>query len=214
MSNFKFDVDYVREQFPGLCKTVNGIPAAFLDGPGGTQCPKRVVNALADYLYYKNANGHGVFKTSLESEAIVANTRETFADFFNCKPEEVVIGENTSTNNFKLCLALAREIQPGDEVLITDLDHEGNRSPWRTLEDFGAVIKSVKINTDEITLDFEDFKSKLSDKTKIFAINWAANSCGTITDVKKFIDEAHKVGAITVVDGVHYAPHRAIDVQA
>lgn len=213
MSNFKFDVDYIREQFPALSKTVNGIPAAFLDGPGGTQVPKRVVDQINDYLLRTNANIHGVFKTSLESDDRTWKAKETFADFFNCSPYEVVFGENSTTNNFKISYALARMLKPGDEVLVTDIDHEGNRSPWRTLEDFGIVVNSVKINTDDITLDFDDFKKKLSTKTKLLAINWAANSCGTITDVKKFIDEAHKVGAITVVDAVHYAPHRSIDVK-
>ena len=103
--------------------------------------------------------------------------------------------------------------KPGDEILITDIDHEGNRSPWRLLEQLGMVVKSVKINEETITLDFEDFKSKLSDRTKIFAINWAANSCGTVSDVKKFIAEAHRYGAITIVDAVHYAPHKVIDVR-
>lgn len=212
-NDFRFDVDYIREQFPALSKTVNGIPAAFLDGPGGTQVPKRVVDQINDYLYRTNANIHGVFRTSMESDDRTWKAKETFADFFNCSPEEVVFGENSTTNNFKISYALARMLEPGDEVLITDIDHEGNRSPWRTLEDFGIVVNSVNIDTSNITLDFEDFKSKLSNRTKLLAINWAANSCGTITDVKKYIDEAHKVGAITVVDAVHYAPHRYIDVQ-
>jgi len=189
------------------------MPAAFLDGPGGTQLPVRVVDKICDYLYYRNANIHGVFKTSVESDRLTWEAREKVADFLNCEPNEVIFGENSTTNNMKLSYALARTIEPGDEVLITEIDHEGNRSPWRILEDFGAVIKNVKINTDDITVDFEDFKSKLSPKTKLLAINWAANSCGTITDVAKFIDEAHKVGAITVVDAVHYAPHRCIDVK-
>ena len=214
MKNFSFKVDELREQFPALSKTVNGLPAAFLDGPGGTQVPRRVVEKINDYLYYRNANSHGVFKTSVESDNLYWQAREVYADFLNCSPEEVAFGANTSSNNFKLALGLVRTMKPGDEVLITDIDHEGNRYPSRNLEEFGIVVKSVKIHTDTITLDYEDFKSKLSEKTKVFAINWAANSCGTITDVKKYIDEAHKVGAITVVDAVHYAPHRPIDVKA
>ena len=186
MKPFEFQVDYVREQFPALRKSVNGLPAAFLDGPGGTQVPLRVVEKINDYLLCRNANAHGVFKTSVESDALVVRARETFADFFNCDPEEVAFGENSSTNNFKLALGMARQLKPGDEILITDIDHEGNRSPWRTLEDFGVVVKSVKIHPEAITLDFEDFRSKLTDKTKVLAINWAANSCGTITDVKLF----------------------------
>ena len=138
---------------------------------------------------------------------------ESLLTFLGCHEDEVVFGENTSTINFKLAFGFLRGLEAGDEILITDIDHEGNRSPYRTLEDFGIVVKSVKINTDTITLDFDDFCEKLSNKTKIVAVNWAANSCGTITDVKKVIEKAHEVGAITVVDAVHYAPHKPIDVK-
>ncbi len=210
---FKFDVDYVREQFPAMSKTVNGYAAAFLDGPGGTQVPKRVVDKIAEYLYYHNANAGGSYVTSRESDAMFLHARQVFADFFGCQEEEVAFGENTTSINFKLAMGLARDLKPGDEIIITDIDHEGNRSPWRTLEDFGMVVKSVKIHTDTITLDFDDYLSKLSDKTKIVAVNWAANSCGTITDVKKVIQEAHGYGAVVVVDAVHYAPHKPIDVK-
>ena len=139
MRDFKFKVDEIREQFPALSKTVNGVPAAFLDGPGGTQVPRRVVEKINDYLYYRNANSHGVFKTSVESDHLYWQAREVYADFFNCSAEEVAFGANTSSNNFKLALGLVRTMKPGDEVLITDIDHEGNRSPWRTLEDFGII---------------------------------------------------------------------------
>lgn len=210
---FKFDIDYVREQFPGLSKTVNGYSAAFLDGPGGTQVPKRVVDKISDYLYLRNANAHGVYKTSLETTELFDEAREVFADFFNCDAKEVSFGESTSTNNLKLAFAMARVFKPGDEVLITNIDHEANRSPWRILESFGMVIKTVNINKDTITIDDADFQAKLSEKTKLLAINWAANSCGTVTDVKKYIEAAHKVGALTVVDAVHYAPHKVIDVK-
>ena len=211
--NFKFDVDYIREQFPALAKTVNGYHEAFLDGPGGTQVPRRVARAVCDYLFYYNANEEGAFRTSVKSDELVVNCRKIFAEFFNCDPCEVAFGENTSSNNFKMAFCFARMFEPGDEILITNIDHEANRSPWRLLEQLGFVVKVVDIHPETITLDFEDFKSKLSHKTKIFAINWAANSCGTITDVKKFIAEAHKYGAITIVDSVHYAPHKLIDVK-
>ncbi len=213
MKNFKFDIDYVREQFPCLCKTVNGLPAAFLDGPGGSQVPKIVVDRIADYMFYRNANGHGCFKTSLETMDLQEEARETVAAFFNCKPNEVAFGESSSTNNFKLVLALARDMKPGDEAIITDIDHESNRSPLRTLEERGIVVKSVKIDLNTYTLDLEDYKSKLSDKTKVVAINWASNATGTVTDVKTMIKMAHEVGALTIIDAVHYAPHKVIDVK-
>lgn len=214
MNNFRFDVDYVREQFPCLSKTVNGYPAAFLDGPGGSQVPRRVVDKVTNYMFYHNANSHGSYATSQESDELYWKAKETFADFLNCSAEEVAFGPNTTSNNFKLAMSLLREyLSPGDEVLITDNDHEGNRSPWRILKDFGIVVRSIKVDTTTFTLDYDDFRSKLSPKTKVLAINWAGNATGTVTDVKKFIKDAHEVGAITVVDAVHYAPHKVIDVK-
>lgn len=211
--DFHFDVDYIRQQFPALSVTVNGRPAAFLDGPGGTQVPVRVANKVNEYMFYRNANEYGAFKTSQESDESVRQARGVFASFFNCDPDEVAFGENTSSINFKLSYAIARTLKPGDEVLITNMDHEGSRSPWRVLQDFGVVVKSVEIDPQTVTLDFDDLEKKLSAKTKVLAINWAANSCGTVTDVKKAIALAHKYGAITVVDAVHYAPHKVIDVK-
>ncbi len=213
MKNFKFHVDYVREQFPCLSKTVNGNPAAFLDGPGGSQVPRSVVERINDYLYYHNANAHGVFATSKESDKLFWEARIAFADFLNCEPREVAFGSNSSSNNFKLAFGLLRDMKPGDEVIITEIDHEGNRSPWRILEEHGMVIKCVKVNPETRTLDLGDYKSKLTARTKIVAINWASNATGTITDVKTFVKLAHEVGAWTIVDAVHYAPHKPIDVK-
>lgn len=213
MKNFKFDVDYVRKQFPCLGRSVNGNPAAFFDGPGGTQVPIRVVDAMKDYLYYHNANAGGKFITSKESDSLFRRGREVMADFLNCAPEEIAFGANTTSNIVKLAFGFLRTLKAGDEIIITDIDHEGNRSPWRTLADFGIVIKSVAVNPETCTLDMDDYKNKLSNKTKIVAINWAANACGTITDVKAYIKLAHEYGAVTVVDAVHYAPHKYIDVK-
>ena len=214
MKNFQFDVDYVRAQFPALSRSVNGNPAAFFDGPGGNQVPRRVVDAVVDYLYYHNANAGGEFITSKDNDRLFRRGREVLGDFLNCAPEEVVFGPNTTSNNFRLSYGLLRSLKPGDEVIITDIDHEGNRSPWRTLADFGIVVKSVAVDPETCTLVFDDFKAKLSDKTKIVCVNWAANACGTITDVKAYVDLAHEYGAITVVDAVHYAAHKPIDVKA
>lgn len=214
MKDFKFNLDYVREQFPALCKTVNGYPAAFLDGPGGTQVPRSVVEKINEYLYYHNANSHGVFLTSVQSDASYWAAKEALADFLNCTPEEVAFGASSSTNNFLLAFGLLRTIlKPGDEIIITEIDHEGNRSPWRTLEDFGMIIKNVKVDPKTYVLDLDDYKSKLSEKTKVVAVNWASNATGTITDVKTIISMAHGMGALTVVDAVHYALHRSIDVR-
>ncbi len=209
----KYDINYVREQFPAVEVLHDGVPVAILDGPGGTQVPKRVVEKINNYLYYSNANEHGAFKPSIETEALVQEAREIFADFFGCSPDEVAFGANSTTNNFMLAHALRKDLKPGDEVIITEMDHICNQSPWAQLEDMGAVIKSVRVNPETCQLDFEDFKAKLSPKTKILAINYASNGVGTVTDVKKYIKLAHEVGAITIVDAVHYAPHKPIDVK-
>ena len=211
---FNFDSQAVKTQFPAVNRKVNGNPCIYLDGPGGTQVPQRVVDKISDYLLYHNANAHGCYATSIETENIMDNAREVLADFLGCGKDEVAFGESTTGNNFKLAFALARDLNQGDEVIITDIDHEGNRSPWKLLADFGAVVKSVRVDKDTFTLSFDDYKKKLSSKTKIVAINWASNATGTITDVKKYIDLAHEVGAITIVDAVHYAPHKPIDVKS
>lgn len=211
----KFNIDKVRSQFPCHSKTVNGFPAAFLDGPGGTQVPTCVTQKINEYLYNTNANAHGHFRTSYESDAMVLDARETFSYFFNCKPEEVVFGASTSDNAFRLAFAFCRTMGDGDEILITDIDHEANRSPWRTMADFGMTVKSAEVHVDTCTLNMEDFEAKLNPKTKIVAVNWAANACGTVTDVKKCIALARKKApdAITIVDAVHYAPHKPMDVK-
>jgi len=213
MKDFMFNSDYVREQFPCLSKTVNGNPAAFLDGPGGSQVPRSVVAKINDYLYYHNANSHGCFVTSRESDRLFWEAREAIADLLNCDPKEIAFGANSSSNNFKLAFGLLRNLEPGDEIIITEIDHEGNRSPWRMLEEFGMIVKCVKVNPETCILDIDDYKAKLSPKTKIVAVNWASNATGTVTDVKTFVKLAHEVGAVTIVDAVHYAPHKVIDVR-
>ena len=211
----KYDIDSIRMEFPCLSKTVNGIPAAFLDGPGGTQVPRIVTRHINDYLYYYNANAHGNFLTSHESDAMVLETREVYADFFKCKPEEIVFGASTSDNAFRIAFALTRTMEASSEILITDIDHEANRSPWRTMADYGMIIKSAKVNKDTCTLNMDDFESKLNPNLKLVAVNWAANACGTITDVKRCIELVREKApdAIAIVDAVHYAPHKPMDVK-
>ena len=211
--DFQLDIPWVRAQFPALTRQVGGRPAVYLDGPGGTQVPKRVAEKITEYLYHHNANTHGKFITSIESDDLLEQARRTFADFFHCHWQEVSFGFNSTSNNFRLALSIAREIRPGDEIVITDIDHEGNRSPWRLLEERGAIVKSVAVNPVTCTLDFADYQDKLTTKTKVVAVNWASNAVGTITDVKKIVDMAKSVGAFTVVDAVHYAAHCPIDVQ-
>lgn len=210
---FNYDVNYVRAQFPALSLRVNGKQVAFLDGPGGSQVPERVGEKILDYLYYHNANEHGVFKSSMDTMALVYEVREALADFLGCSPREVAFGASTTANNFMLSHALRRELQPGDEVIVTDIDHVSNRSPWMHLSEIGAVVKSVKVDPETCQLDFEDYKAKLSPKTRLVALNYASNAVGTVTDVRKYIELAHEVGAITTVDAVHYAAHHPIDVK-
>ncbi|MDW7670756.1 MAG: cysteine desulfurase-like protein [Bacillota bacterium] len=208
-----YDVQKIRKQFPALERQINGQPAVYLDGPGGTQVPQRVADKVTEYLLHHNANAHGNFITSRESDALHESAREVLADFLGCHASEIMFGDSSSTNNIKLALALARDLEEGDEIIITDLDHESNRSPWRHLEERGLLIKRVKVNPEDCTMNQADFQDKLSDKTKVVALNWASNGVGTITDIKPMIEKAHEAGALTIVDAVHYAPHRPIDVK-
>lgn len=207
-----FNVEYIRNQFPALSMKVNGYPAAFLDGPGGTQVPQRVIDAMVDYMIYKNANSGAVYKTSMDTDEMLIESRKTLADFLGCAWEEVAFGHNTTTLCIKLALSLARDLKEGDEVIITQIDHEANRGPWETLTEKGIVVKEVRMNTDTCTLDMEDFKKKLSEKTKVAAFNYASNAVGTISNVMNIVKLVHEAGAIAVVDAVHYALHGPINV--
>jgi len=206
------DINYIRSQFPALKNSVNGFPVAYLDGPGGTQVPQRVIDAVSRHLIHYNANIHGVFESSVKNDQILQKAREAFADFFGCQWEEVSFCHNSTTINFKLSQAIARDLKPGDEILIGDIDHEANRGPWQILEEKGFIVKSIKVDKTQYIVDMEDFKKKLSAKTKVVAINYASNAVGSIADVKEMVKMAHNVGAVTIVDAVHFALHGAIDV--
>ena len=209
-----FDVAWVRSQFPSLETRVNGQTAAFLDGPAGTQVPAQVITAIRDYLVNVNANTHGSFLTSRNSDELIANTRGAVADFLNCSPREVVFGPNMTTLTFALSRAIGRELGEGDEILLTILDHDANFSPWKALEEKGVTIKVVDIREEDCTLDLEDLRCKLSRRTRIVAVGYASNAVGTINPVGEITRLAHAVGAMTFVDAVHYAPHGLIDVKA
>ena len=211
---YTFDVESIRNHFPALKRQMNGKTCIYLDGPGGSQVPQQVVDSIADYMFNHNANAHGAYITSQESDQLLENGRKTMAAFLGCDADEIAFGESSSGNMFKLATALCRDIVPGDEIIISDIDHESNRSPWRLLEEYGAVIRRVRVNPETRTLDFEDFCAKLNDKTILVALNWASNATGTVTDVRPYIERAHEVGALTVIDAVHYAAHKPIDVRA
>jgi cysteine desulfurase family protein (TIGR01976 family) len=208
-----FDVGWVREQFPSLQLEVNGRQAAFLDGPAGTQVPRQVMDAIRKYFLEANANTYGAFLTSRRTNEMIVNTRAAMAELFNCSPEEVVFGQNMTTITLGLARAIGRELKPGDEILLTILDHDANYSPWRVLEEKGVVIRTVDIRESDCRLDLDDLKSKLSSRTKLVAVGYASNIVGTINPIAEITKLAHAAGALIYVDAVHYAPHGPIDVK-
>jgi cysteine desulfurase family protein (TIGR01976 family) len=208
------DIARVRSQFPSLSQTVGGQPAVFLDGPGGTQVPQRVINAISDYLKNSNANTHGAYSTSRRTDAVLAEARNAMADFFGCDSDEVVFGPNMTTLTFAISRSIGRELGPGDEILLTHLDHDANVSPWRALEERGVTIRFVDINEDDCTLNMADLAQKISSRTRVAAVGYASNAVGTINDVKEIVRLAHHKGALAYIDAVHYAPHGPIDVRA
>lgn len=207
------DVAWVRTQFPSLETQVNGQRAAFLDGPAGTQVPAQVIAAIQNYLTNSNANHGGVFLTSRRSDEMIANTRAAMADFFHCDASEVVFGQNMTTLAFALSRSIGRELRPGDEILLTTLDHDANFSPWKALQEKGVVVRVVDIREEDCTLDLADLKSKLSDRTRLVAVGYASNAVGTINPVGEITRLAHAAGAMTFIDAVHFAPHGLIDVR-
>jgi cysteine desulfurase family protein (TIGR01976 family) len=209
----KYDVNYVRKQFPALELEVNGAKAAFFDGPGGTQVPQRVIDAMVDYLVRCNANAGGGFVTSRNSDQVISGARLALADFLGCDADEVAFGQNMTTLNYQLAFALGREIGSRNEILITEIDHEANRGPWLALAERGFKVNEVKFNPESCTLDLDDFKKKISEKTLVAAFSYASNGIGTVSDVRQMVSIAHQVGALTVVDAVHYALHGPVDVR-
>src|SRR5580692_6694296 len=208
------DVAWVREQFPSLQLQVNSHAAAFLDGPAGTQVPKQVMDAVQNYYLKSNANTCGAFATSRSNDAIIASARAAMADFFNCDTDEVVFGQNMTTITFALARAIGRVLEPGDEIVVTTLDHDANVAPWRALEEMGMVIRQVDIHESDCTLNLEDLKHKINANTKLVAVGYASNAVGTINSVAEITKLAHAAGAMAFIDAVHYAPHGPIDVRA
>jgi cysteine desulfurase family protein (TIGR01976 family) len=208
------DLAWVRAQFPSLLLQVNGHSAAFLDGPAGTQVPTQVMGAVQNYYLKSNANTCGAFATSRSNDAIIASARAAMADFFHCDRDEVVFGQNMTTITFGLARAIGRTLEPGDEIVVTTLDHDANVAPWRALEEMGMVIRQVDIHESDCTLDLEDLKRKINRNTKLVAVGYASNAVGTINPVAEITKLAHAAGALMFIDAVHYAPHGSIDVRA
>jgi cysteine desulfurase family protein (TIGR01976 family) len=209
----QFDIDWVRLQFPSLSQEVNGHPAAFLDGPGGTQVPQRVIDAISDYLRTSNANTGGAYATSRRTDEVIAGARAAMVDFLGCDSDEVVFGPNMTTLTFAISRAIGRELQPGDEILLTHLDHDANVSLWQALEERGVKVQFADIHEENCTLNLDDLAGKITPRTKVVAVGYASNAVGTINDVKTIIRLAHEAGALVYIDAVHYAPHGPIDVR-
>jgi cysteine desulfurase family protein (TIGR01976 family) len=209
------DVDAVRAQFPALQRpSVGGEPAVFFDGPGGTQVPQSVIEAIAGYLSNSNANIEGEFETSARTDDIIAKARSYGGTFVGGSSDGISFGPNMTTLNFNLSRAFGRTLKEGDEIITTTLDHDANVSPWLLLaQDRGLVVRTVGV-TEDLNLDLEDLKSKLSDKTKVVAFCLASNAVGTLTPAKEITKLAHEAGALAWADAVAYAPHRRIDVQS
>lgn len=209
------DIAQIRKSFPSLERSVNGTPAVYLDGPGGSQVPDAVITAISDYYRHSNANSHGPFVTSQETDRAITGARQAMADFVHAADGGTIsFGANMTSLNFQLARAVARSIRPGDEVVVTDLDHDANVAPWLTLAERGAVIRQVPLASDGVSLDWAAFQHLLSPKTKWVAVGWASNAIGTINPMAQIRSWTREVGARLVVDAVHYAPHQAMDAAA
>lgn len=204
----------IRSHFPALERQEGARPVAYFDGPGGTQVPRVVVDAMADYLLNHNANTHWSFPTSMETDNALAEARQTFADFFNATPGEIVFGPNMTTLTFHLARSLGRAFGPGDEIVVTELDHHANVDPWKALErEREVTVRVARMIPESGQLDWEHLESLIGDRTKIVAIGAASNAIGTVNDIPRAARLAHDAGAELFVDAVHYAPHELVDVQ-
>ena len=205
----------IRASFPALDRIHNQLPVAYFDGPGGTQVPHQVVDAMADYLYHHNANTHWAYPTSAETDEAIEKARETCADFLNASPQEIAFGANMTTLTFHLARTLGAQYGPGDEIIVTELDHHANVAPWRRLEvERNVTVKTVRMVTETGQLDWQHFEKSISNRTKVVAIGAASNALGTINDLSRAREMARSVGALLFVDAVHYAPHSLIDVKS
>jgi cysteine desulfurase family protein (TIGR01976 family) len=211
-----FDADALRAEFPALGREQDGRPVVFLDGPGGTQVPQRVIAAVAGYLRDSNANAGGAFRTSELSDAMADEAHAAVADFLGAaRPDEIKFGYNMTTLTLHIGRSIGATLDPGDEIVVTTLDHEANVSTWRAMAaDRGVIVRTVDIHPDDVTLDLEDLESKLNERTRLVAVGYASNAVGTVNPVREIVARAHEVGALTYVDAVAFAPHGPIDVRA
>lgn len=207
-------IEEIRAHFPALNRIYNGFPIAYFDGPGGTQVPRTVVEAMTDYLFNHNANSHWAYPTSAETDEIILNSRRAFADFLNCSAEDIAFGQNMTSLTFHLARALGRNFTAEDEIIVTELDHHANVDTWRSLEkERGVKIRVVPMDIESGTLKLAELENLLNPKTKLLAIGAASNAIGTMPDVKKACELAKANKTLSFVDAVHYAAHNLIDVQ-
>jgi cysteine desulfurase family protein (TIGR01976 family) len=211
-----FPIDRVRAQFPALAMTDGGKARAYLDNPAGTQVPKRVADAVSKCLLETNANLGGHFATTLAAGAVVEAAHQAMADFLGARSaREIIIGPNMTTLTFHLSRSICRDFKPGDEIIVTRMDHEGNVSPWLTIaEDKGLKVKFLPFDKETWQIEAKDLQALLTDRTKLLCLNYASNLTGSINDVKALTEIAHKAGALVYVDAVQFTPHRLVDVQA
>ena len=208
-------VDEIRAAFPALERRENGLPVAYFDGPGGTQVPQAVVDAVSDYLLHHNANTHWAYPTSAETDQALAGARDACADLLGARPDEIAFGANMTTLTFHLARALGRGWRPGDEIVVTDLDHQANIAPWHDVaRERGLVVRTVPFRPADGTLDWEVFESSVGERTRLVAVGGASNAIGTINDLPRAVELAHGVGALAFVDGVHLAAHARFDFAA
>lgn len=209
------DVEKVRGEFPALQETYNGRQAIFFDNPGGTQVHENVVAAMVDYFTRRNSNTHGKFETSVRTDAVIEAAHRAAADLLGCDADEVVFGNNMTSLTFHVSRSVARELGPGDEVVVTRLDHDANVMPWvLAAQERGAGVRWADVDVESGTLDMEDMRRQITEKTKLVAVGFASNATGTINDVRTIQGWASEVDALTFVDAVQFAPHGQIDVKA
>ncbi len=211
-----FDVARCRAEFPALSREVGGRPAVYFDGPAGSQVPARVIEAITRYLSERNANHGGVFATSRESDALLAEAHRAVADLLGSDdPDLVAFGPNMTTLTLSLSRSLGQTWKPGDEVIVTALDHDANFTPWAlAARDAGATVVTAPIRREDCTLDLEWLEANISERTRLVAVACASNAVGSINPVGEIARMAHRVGAQVFLDAVHYAPHRLVDVTA
>jgi cysteine desulfurase family protein (TIGR01976 family) len=209
------DLSSYRRYFPSLSLDVNGKQAIYFDNPGGTQVPQQVIDAMLSYFREANANSHGPFLTSQRTDQIIAAARSAMADFLHAaSPNEIVFGPNMTTLTFAFSRAICKTLQPGDEIVVTILDHDANVAPWLALQERGVLIRTVDVHPENVTLDMEDMRAKITERTRVVAVGYASNAVGTINDLATIIRWAHEVDALAWIDAVQFAPHGPIDVQA